>query len=68
MNKYDAIQIVTDNSWAFYKLNDGNLLRHNNEVFGFILIVYIQVVNDATPCSQSFPRTSKMICFGARYS
>ena len=38
------------NDKALGKPNDGNPLHHNNKVFCFIFIIFIQVVNDAAPC------------------
>ena len=33
---------------ALDKMDVGNLWRHNNKLFGYVLIILIQVINDAT--------------------
>ena len=45
-------------SKAFVKLNDGNPLDHFNEESHYIIIIFIKVVNDATPCFKGLFLTS----------
>ena len=41
--------MIINNSRALNKANDGNQWGHNNQLVSYVFIIFIQVVNDATP-------------------
>ena len=45
--KNDAIWMIIKNGRALDKLKDGNLWCHNNELFRYMFVIFIQVVFDA---------------------
>ena len=41
--------MIIYNGRALDKLNNDNPWCHNNELFGYIFVIFIQAVNDAAP-------------------
>ena len=51
-----AIEPLFNNSKGLPNMNDVNLLRRNNALWLYQIIIFVKVVNDAAPCTQSSTR------------